>query len=1027
MANTVKLKRSAVQGKAPVVGDLSLGELAVNTYDGKLYMKKNDGSDAIVEIGAGASVTTSDTAPSSPADGDLWYRSSDGRLYVYYDDGNSQQWVDANPNLPPDPDTFQRSGTTVSLVNSGDTVSLDGDLTVDTFTLHADSTNNRVGVGTNSPATLLHAFGGYPTVKVENNNTTQFASASIELQGPAGDERITKLLHGNSNTGGTETYFKIEQYDSNGTFVKTLCNYDYQFDFWSFNTAGSERMRIDSSGNVGIGTDSPGSKLEISGNVNTALRIRDTTGAYSQITYNDNGSSTSALTIEVDPGNTSTPDSDIRFKVDGSEKMRIAADGSVGIGTSSSTATLHVQNNDNTPGGNIQTWTADLGTNTRSATLIAPEVDDINDPFIFHTNNAWQFRVDSTDALTIDSSGDVGIGTDSPTEKLTVDGNILLASTSQYVKFAAGNSQESGLLAHDSDANERAGINFQGVGSNQTTAITFSTSDTVSSMAERMRIDNNGKVLINTSTSRENLVNGSLSAQLQVEGTGHSVSSGSFIRNGDNRFASFLTLGKTRGTANGSNTIVQNDDLLGTFAFLGADGTNLIPAAKIVAEVDGTPGTNDMPGRLVFSTTSDGASDATERMRIDSSGNVGIGTSSPDSTLHLTKTDATAYDATATDGQVGIGPTLYLENPANANNTVGGQIVFGMRSTEEQARIAATGGTAPSLTFGTADNERMRIASSGFVGIGTTLPTRLLELAGSGGATNVELRLNATDGGERQITFTGSGSNTHTIKSTGTTDNSLVFVQGPDERMRINSSGNVGIGTSSPGAPLHLIGTARIEDTGTIAISLKDNGSSNFYGFIGRGTDEALYINGGGTTPELSLRTGGTERMRIDSSGNVGIGTSTPGAKLDVNGSLSKNSGSFKIDHPLPALTETHHLVHSFVEAPDASNLYAGMVDLVDGTATVNIDTAHRMSEGTFEALNTLQSWSSSNESGYAPVKCSVSGNILTIECQDPTSTDTVYYEVRGIRKDQHMLDTEWTDSNGIVITEPLKSVSPQE
>lgn len=57
MANTVRLKRSAVQGKAPVVGDLELGELAVNTYDGKLYTKKNDGSDAIVEIGGGAGST----------------------------------------------------------------------------------------------------------------------------------------------------------------------------------------------------------------------------------------------------------------------------------------------------------------------------------------------------------------------------------------------------------------------------------------------------------------------------------------------------------------------------------------------------------------------------------------------------------------------------------------------------------------------------------------------------------------------------------------------------------------------------------------------------------------------------------------------------------------------------------------------------------------------------------------------------------------------------------------------------------
>jgi hypothetical protein len=99
------------------------------------------------------------------------------------------------------------------------------------------------------------------------------------------------------------------------------------------------------------------------------------------------------------------------------------------------------------------------------------------------------------------------------------------------------------------------------------------------------------------------------------------------------------------------------------------------------------------------------------------------------------------------------------------------------------------------------------------------------------------------------------------------------------------------------------------------------------------------------------------------------------------------------------------------------------MVQLSNGVAVVNIDTAHRMTEGTFEALNNPQSWSSSNESGYAPVKSSLSGNLLTIECQDQTSSDTVYYEVRGIRKDQHMIETEWTDESGRVITEPLKQV----
>lgn len=56
MANPIRLRRSAVQGAVPTTGQLQLGELAINTYDGKLFLKKNDGTDAIVEIGAGGGV-----------------------------------------------------------------------------------------------------------------------------------------------------------------------------------------------------------------------------------------------------------------------------------------------------------------------------------------------------------------------------------------------------------------------------------------------------------------------------------------------------------------------------------------------------------------------------------------------------------------------------------------------------------------------------------------------------------------------------------------------------------------------------------------------------------------------------------------------------------------------------------------------------------------------------------------------------------------------------------------------------------
>jgi hypothetical protein len=140
------------------------------------------------------------------------------------------------------------------------------------------------------------------------------------------------------------------------------------------------------------------------------------------------------------------------------------------------------------------------------------------------------------------------------------------------------------------------------------------------------------------------------------------------------------------------------------------------------------------------------------------------------------------------------------------------------------------------------------------------------------------------------------------------------------------------------------------------------------------------------------------------------------------SGSISKGSGSFKIDHPLPAKTDTHHLVHSFVEAPQADNIYRGSVDLVGGSATVNIDTAAGMTDGTFVLLNTNVQCFTSNESGWTAIKGSVSGNTLTITAQDNSCTDTISWMVVGERHDQHMKDTEWTDSDGKVIVEPRKN-----
>lgn len=94
MASTIKLRRSATSGAIPTTSQLALGELAMNTYDGKLFLKTDQsGTEAIVEVGGGGNITISSTTPSSPDVGDIYWDSDEGNPYIYYDDGNTQQWV----------------------------------------------------------------------------------------------------------------------------------------------------------------------------------------------------------------------------------------------------------------------------------------------------------------------------------------------------------------------------------------------------------------------------------------------------------------------------------------------------------------------------------------------------------------------------------------------------------------------------------------------------------------------------------------------------------------------------------------------------------------------------------------------------------------------------------------------------------------------------------------------------------------------------------------------------------------------
>jgi len=143
-----------------------------------------------------------------------------------------------------------------------------------------------------------------------------------------------------------------------------------------------------------------------------------------------------------------------------------------------------------------------------------------------------------------------------------------------------------------------------------------------------------------------------------------------------------------------------------------------------------------------------------------------------------------------------------------------------------------------------------------------------------------------------------------------------------------------------------------------------------------------------------------------------------------ITGALSKGSGSFRIDHPLPEKEATHQLVHSFIEGPQVDLIYRGKAKLVNGTAQVNIDEHFGMTPGTFVALCRDTQCFTSNEQGWHRVRGSVAGAVLTIECEDIDCTDTISWMVIGERHDKHIMNTDWTDENGKVILEPLKPES---
>ena len=208
---------------------------------------------------------------------------------------------------------------------------------------------------------------------------------------------------------------------------------------------------------------------------------------------------------------------------------------------------------------------------------------------------------------------------------------------------------------------------------------------------------------------------------------------------------------------------------------------------------------------------------------------------------------------------------------------------------------------------------------------------------------------------------------------------------------------NVAIGSSSADGKLDITQSS----TSDPVLRLTDDGVCN-YDFIFPDSD----------TIKLETSTSSNKTFKLLNAGSGNM-------NLEVSGSLSKGSGSFKIDHPVKP--DTHCLYHSFVESPLTDLIYRGKAKLTGGKTSVNIDEHFGMTDGTFVALVDDKQVFTTNEDGWDAVKGKIEGNELHIECQNENFEGYVSWLVIGDRKDAHIVAADWTDEKGKPILEVEK------
>ena len=689
--------------------------------------------------------------------------------------------------------------TTGSVVFAG----ASGVYSQDNANLFWDDTNNRLGIGTATPTATLTANG---TAKI----------------GEGAASNTSKLMV--NTLSGTSAGIQLIQ-DANESWI---IQNPASTNVLTFGNSGTERMRITSGGDVGVGTSSPGAKLHVVGGniaVDADSRkigyITDGTAANTGYMVPYDGSGFLSL-----HSNFATAGIKFHTGTSNTERMRIDASGNVGIGTSAPSYVLNTNYNANATFTNTGSDFTQMWQNSGVNALGVALADDLTARFVANNGYAIAFNSASSEFMRITSGGNVGIGTSSPNAKLHVSGNMQVVGTSgvastTLIGAIAGVSNGHEIIQSAADA-----ISYQWrLGSNNIA----------------MTLDSAGSLGIGTSSA---------SYKLDVYGGASGT---------DTRLR----------IANAASNI---------FAGIFSDNTTFIG------------GTFAQP--LLFLTN------AVERMRIDSSGNLLVGTTTANGILSVVgnQLSVTSGAGSATLGlQIKGSPLTAIPAGQTQGYIATGDSGIG---TAGDLLLAPRTDVACNIRFitGTTPAERMRIDSTGNVGIGIATPSNKLQVAGI-------TRINdATNSTAVTIDASTTGGLTSIITQFG--GSQLALGSAGSERMRLDASGNLGVGTTSPGARLETSVTSTGATVEVLRLSNPGSGANTQaqINFSTTSTSYATITGGyGATAPQMTFnlpsatagnyiwQVSSVEQMRLDSAGNVGIGTPTPRGNLSVGTNSSAN------------------------------------------------------------------------------------------------------------------------------------------